>query len=321
MSRRALKLSLNKDINNLWKDTSNYKNIQYDTYKNTKDVLSTIRKEHEDKLQHHLVSQGSFFSNIIKYSALSFNSLWSSVQSKLPKNIFNFTIRCINNTLLNRKNRLSTASECSFCKESQSLLHVVAGCNTYLHEGRFTWRHDSVLNFIPSTLKCVQNAVLYADLPDCINPCVITGDKLRPDLLLLLNKKCIYILELTIGFESNLLANAIMKKKKYNELIKEQCKIYDKGMFINLLISSLGVFSNSSQEFSEMLTDLNFDEKCTNYYVRKIINICIRTSYYITCKRNQYILKYSNRYNKYSKWGSIFSSRETYTFIELPVYY
>ena len=72
--------SPNKDINILWTETSNYKNIQYDTYKN-KDVLSTIRKQHEDKHTRHLISHGP------------------AVQSKLPKNIFNFTIRYMNNTL------------------------------------------------------------------------------------------------------------------------------------------------------------------------------------------------------------------------------
>ena len=152
VSRKALQSSPNEDINKLWTETSNYKNIQYDTYKNTKDVLSTVRKQHEDKLKHHLISQGSFFSNIIKYSTTSFNSIWSSVQSKLPKNIFNFTIRYINNTLPTRKNLhkwgISTTSACAFCLYPESLLHVVAGCNTYLNEGRFTWRHDSVLNLI-----------------------------------------------------------------------------------------------------------------------------------------------------------------------------
>ena len=74
VSRKALKSSPNEAINNLWKDTSNHKNVQYDKYKNTKDVLNTIRKQHEDKLQHHLISQGSFFSNIIKHSTLSHNS-------------------------------------------------------------------------------------------------------------------------------------------------------------------------------------------------------------------------------------------------------
>ena len=56
ISRKALQSSPNEDINKLWTETSNYKNIQYDTYKNTKDVLSTIRKQHEDKLNHHLIS-------------------------------------------------------------------------------------------------------------------------------------------------------------------------------------------------------------------------------------------------------------------------
>ena len=90
-------------------------------------------------------------------STSTFNSLWSSVQSKLPKNIFNFTIRYINNTLPTRKNLqkwgISPTSECSFCLNPESLLLVVAGCKTYLNEGRFTWRHDSVLNFIASILK------------------------------------------------------------------------------------------------------------------------------------------------------------------------
>ena len=291
VSRKALKSSPNEAINNLWKDTSNHKNVQYDKYKNTKDVLNTIRKQHEDKLQHHLISQGSFFSNIIKHSTLSFNSIWSSVQSKLPKNIFNFTIRYINNTLPTRKNLqkwgISPTSECSFCLNPESLLHVVAGCKTYLNEGRFTWRHDSVLNFIASILKSVNHSNLYADLPGYISPSVITGDELRPDLLITLENKCIYILELTVGFESNLLINATRKRQKYQDLINEQLKNYEKVKFVNLSISSLGVFSHSSLDFTEMLKDLKFDEQCRKYYVRKIINICIRSSYYIFCKRNK----------------------------------
>jgi hypothetical protein len=120
-------------------------------------------------------------------SISTFNSLWSSVQSKLPKNIFNFTIRYINNTLPTRKNLskwgLSSISDYSFCSSPETLLHVIAGWKTYLDEGRFTWRHDSVLNFLASTLTAVQNSTLYADIPGFMNPSVITGDRLRPDLL------------------------------------------------------------------------------------------------------------------------------------------
>ena len=291
ISRKALQSSPNEDINKLWTETSNYKNIQYDTYKNTKDVLSTIRKQHEDKLNHHLISQGSFFSNVMKYSTISFNSIWSSVQSKLPKNIFNFTIRYINNTLPTRKNLhkwgVSTTSECAFCLSPESLLHIVAGCKTYLNEGRFTWRHDSVLNLIASTLKSLNYSNLYVDLPGYLSPSVITGDTLRPDLVLTIENKCIYILELTIGFESNLQTNATRKREKYQDLINKQLNYYEEAKLVNVSISSLGVFSETSLDLVEMLKDLEMDMHCRKYLVRKIINTCIRSTYYIFCKRNK----------------------------------
>ena len=44
VSRKALKLSPNEEIKSLWKDTSCYKNIQYDTYQNTKHVLNPSGK-------------------------------------------------------------------------------------------------------------------------------------------------------------------------------------------------------------------------------------------------------------------------------------
>ena len=48
---------------------------------------------------------------------------------------------------------------------------------------------------------------LYVDLPGFITPSVITGDELRPDLLLAIENKLLYILELTVGFETNLKIN------------------------------------------------------------------------------------------------------------------
>ncbi|CAB4019722.1 Hypothetical predicted protein, partial [Paramuricea clavata] len=233
----ALKYSPNVHINNLWAVTSTSKNIQYDIYKDTKDVLKAVRKENEERLQNHLISQGSFFSSIMNNSTSTFNSLWSSVQSKLQKNIFNFTIRYINNTLPTRKNLskwgLSSTSDCSFCSSPETLLHVIAGCKTYLDEGRFTWRHDSVLNFLTSTLTAVQNSTLYADIPGFMNPSVITGDRL-PDLLLVTENRCLYILELTVDCESNLQVNTNRKHQKYLDLIKEQEADYDKVKFVNL---------------------------------------------------------------------------------------
>jgi hypothetical protein len=154
------------------------------------------------------------------------------------KKNFNFIIRYINNILPTRKNLskwgLSSKSDCSFCSSPETLLHVIAGCKTYLDEGRFTWRHDSVLNLLAPTLTAVQNSTLYADIPGFVNPSVITGDRLRPDLLLVTENRCLYILELTVGYEYNLQVNANRKRQKYLDLIKEQEADYDKVKFVNL---------------------------------------------------------------------------------------
>ena len=56
--------------------------------------------------------------------------------------------------------------------------------------------------------------------------------------------------------------NATRKRRKYEGLIKEHQKYYEKVKFVNLSVSPLGVFSESSLDFIEMLKDLEFDDKC-----------------------------------------------------------
>ena len=101
-----------------------------------------FRNENDIRLKNDLILQGSFVS-VIDNSTLSFNSLWSSVQSRLPKNIFNFTVRYINNSLPTRKNLmkwgLSSSADCSFCCSPESLMHIISGCKTCLNERRCTW--------------------------------------------------------------------------------------------------------------------------------------------------------------------------------------
>ena len=102
--RKALKTSPNDSINELWKATSNSKNIKYDVYNSTKKVLKDFRSGQEDKLHNQLTCQGSFFTNITNFSLSQLTKIWSASRSNLPKNIFNFTVRYINNSLPTRQN-------------------------------------------------------------------------------------------------------------------------------------------------------------------------------------------------------------------------
>ena len=56
---------------------------------------------------------------------------------------------------------------------------------------------------------------------------MITGDSLRPDLLLLTKDKLLYVLELTIGFETNIQNNSYCKAVKYSALLSELSPSYD----------------------------------------------------------------------------------------------
>ena len=102
--RNALKSSTNQEVRDLWRCTSSSVNVQYDTYQKSKGVLKAFRANHDERFQHHLVSQGSFFSFVKDQSPSSLNSIWSTVLSKMPNNIFNFTIRYRNNSLPTRSN-------------------------------------------------------------------------------------------------------------------------------------------------------------------------------------------------------------------------
>ena len=83
----------------------------------------------------------------------------------------------------------------SFCLNPESLLYNVAGCQHHLD--RFTWRHDSILNFIADPLQPIiinDCSSLYADVNGFLSPSILTGDN-RPDLLFLLQSQCLgYIL-------------------------------------------------------------------------------------------------------------------------------
>ena len=58
--------------------------------------------------------------------------------------------------------------------------------------------------YITKALSSVANSSLFADLSIFLSTSLIAGDSLGPDFVLVLNNTSVYILELTVGFESNI---------------------------------------------------------------------------------------------------------------------
>ena len=131
-------------------------------------------------------------------------------------------------------------------------MHVVAGCKVYLEQDRNTWRHNSALNFLATSFKAINGSSLYAYLQGFLSSSIITGDQLRPGLLLKTKENCLYVLKLTIGFETNLSCNANRKSEKYATLISDLKLQFESVSLVNLSINSLGIFCNSYSSFIDM---------------------------------------------------------------------
>ena len=103
----------------------------------------------------------------------------------------------------------------------------------------------------------------------------------------MLNNTSAYVLELTVGFESNIKINSDGKAAKYHPLIIKLQRSYSTVKFVNLSMSAPGILGTSSESFLSMLTDLNFDEATKKHTLLKSMNIAIRCTYYIFCRRNK----------------------------------
>ena len=95
---------------------------------------------------------------------------------------------------------------------------------------------------------------LYADVNGFLNPSIITGENYRPDLL--------------FQIRSNLNNNAVCKKEKYLNLIKEMSRNYRFMTFVTLSVSFLGVFSDEYSTFLDMMNDTGMDKKQQLYIIK-----------------------------------------------------
>ena len=95
------------------------------------------------------------------------------------------------------------------------------------------------------------------------------------------------VLELSVGFETNLDYNASRQYAKYRYLRNDLTSKYRHVKFANLSIGSIGIFGQSCDSFIQICSDLTIDEAYTNYIITKLTAIIIRTTYNIFCLRNK----------------------------------
>ena len=285
--RNAQKKSVNQDVREIHEATSAGKNINTDSYSTTKAALQAIREDNVTSIG-QLTTQSLVIKSIWELSSTAMRSHWFHALDTLPKSIFNFVQRYLANCLPNRSNTVkwgtSTSATCEFCPETQTLGHVISSCTSALREGRYNWRHNSVIRSIARAALKAGNTV-YADITEFSSPSTITGDAERPDIVIVRGDD-LFVLELTAGFETNLLKNYQRKNLVYADLIARLSSNYSNVRYLNLSMSAIGCVSGETDNVAAWMKGVGLTDNEIAYNIRKAMKICIRTTYYIFCRRN-----------------------------------
>ena len=204
--------------------------------------------------------------------------------------IYSFAIRYLSNSLANGTNAIkwgiTNTSKCLFCNENQTLQHVISSCKISLSEKRWNYRHDSILLNIAKFISKIKDIKIYCDVENSefLTPSIITGDEERPDIVAIKGNLCL-ILELTVGFETNIEKNSNRKNATYDALITRLNKKYQ-VRFVNLSMGGIGVIGKGC-DLTKAFKEIGLDGNEATYLTRRMINVCIRTSYFLFCQRNK----------------------------------
>ena len=114
----------NDSVKFAYHDSNISSNIQDSSCKSSKDVLKDIRDSKINKILTNLSSQSLIVKSLWNESFNENIKHWYTSFQNLPKNIYNFPTRYINNTLATLKNmtmwKKTSTSLCKFCLPNTS---------------------------------------------------------------------------------------------------------------------------------------------------------------------------------------------------------
>ena len=297
--RRILKMSKNTEIRKLYEITSN-ENVRSDEIINSCKDPVTIKTRSANLLRNKidkstwndfmsLKEQNKLISHLVKECPVKMITIWQCLVRNLPSNIFQFCRRALILSLPNNSNllrwKITVSGNCGMCNKLQTQLHTLSNCSSQLD--RFKWRHDSVLRciynfFLPPCLK--NSCKLFIDCPELgLQSPSELFQTLRPDIVIQ-NENEITAIELTICYETNTSKSRSYKQTRYKHLESDLRQPCSKFTTIYLEITTLGFMTSNTGDFLKLAKKVDVD---VDRLIYKCGEVCIRSSYYIFCRRNK----------------------------------
>ena len=263
---------------------------------NVKQNLKTEREHQWRDTIKPLLVQGNMLKLI---DAENSDLTWKSIIYNLPRGVLSFAVKATIDFLPTFTNLRTWGKrinvKCNLCKNTQTLLHVLNNCSISLNQGRYTWRHDSILSHIVLTISKLipkEKFTMYADIPGYKTnggtiPPNILPTSLKPDIVIVNNtEKSVHIFELTVPFETNINSAHERKISKYLTI---QSDIIQNGYkcFLNCFeIGARGLVT--SENMVRMKQTFKFiGQKSSKSMIKELSKISLISSYSIWNARHE----------------------------------
>ena len=128
------------------------------------EIAKKIEELDEDERIQHAVQLGMQGSWTKWDSIMASDMKWQSLLYSYSPALLKFALNATQLTLPTPDNLVrwgkTKMGKCELCKwNSCTLMHVLSGCKVSLNEGRYTWRHDSILKILVSEISKHMNNV------------------------------------------------------------------------------------------------------------------------------------------------------------------
>ena len=159
---------------------------------------------------------------------------WKSYIWDIPQGVLKFALNAGINTLPSMDNLKRwgkrVSDRCPFCGNIGTLAHVLSNCSIALNQGRYTWRHNSVLASLIDLIRphLKEGLTLYSDMPGyqaphggTIPPHILVT-ALKPDIVIVSDRSQeVIVFELTCPWDANIARSHTLKSEKYAPLIAD----------------------------------------------------------------------------------------------------
>ena len=301
-TRRLLRSSKDPNIKRLYTLSKNQKNVRQDEIVEAAgEGINYVVKKNCNKILKQKTEEATWeeFLNlkkeniIIKFITESLPvqriRSWQYVVDRMPSNIYSFCRRALILALPTKANlktwNIAKSNLCSLCKiKPETQHHIMNNCSRAVEEGRYTWRHDSLLHTMGYHLQKLLNKgyELFVDIPEYNTPGNLFNSK-RPDIAFKFGND-VYVVELTVCFETNFEKSRRYKESRYEHLKHDLKNTNHNLQTFYIEFSALGFCTPSIIELNRLLRRLDVDVK---RMVEICSELCIRTSYYIFNRRDK----------------------------------